>query len=332
MKILKFIVVEFEKTFDLKHFQRKTEKTIIKFHSTYQNQFGESFIFSGEQNNIEYKCFDNIIQIANDLINIISNDLEDTINLISLSKISGKKIFSCQPSIFLESECDVDSKKLKKVSKLELTNPVNVAQISVTHLLNFETCLNSLGDRLDGVKIFSEALSANSTSGKFREYIRLFERAFNKENRALIKPLSLFLGSAKKLEYNEDEIRNWISIRHRLNHSNNKEGFLIDREIIHYIPRVEQAAYDILFNKKLWANKSLDRKDLFQFKKRIDKDNRAVVKTKSNEDIGLILYDETRTFPVSFMARFEPNKIPKEWWYEGDGKYTLEKLIKTEKD
>lgn len=331
MKILKLIVVEFEKTFDLKHFQRKTEKTIIRYHSTYQTQFGKSLIFSGEQNNIEYKCFDNKIQISNEIINIISNDLEDTINLISLSKISGKKISSCQPSIFLESECNADSEELKKVSKLALTNPVNVAQISVHHSLDFEKCLNSLGDRLDGVKIFSEALSSNSTSGKFREFIRLFERAFNKENRALIKPLSLFLGSAKKLEYTEEEIKNWITIRHRLNHSNSKEGFLIDREIIHNIPRIEQATYDILFNKNLWGNKSLDRRDFFEFKKRIDKDNKAVVKTKSNEDIGLILYDETRTFPVSFMARFEPNKIPKEWWYEGDGKYTLENMIKIEK-
>jgi hypothetical protein len=331
MKIFKLIVVEFEKEFDLNNFQKKVQNTSIRYHSTYETPFGKSIIFSGEQGNLEYERIDNKIKISNEIINSICKDLEDTINIISLSKISGKKISSSQPSIFLQPETDSELSDLNNASKLALTNPVNIAQISVGQELDFEMCQNELEDRLDGVKIFSEALSSKSPSGKFREFIRLFERAFKRENRGLIKPLTSFLETAEKLEYNEDEIKDWIGVRHRLNHSNSKEGFLIDREIIHQIPRIEQAAYDILFNKNDWGNKSLLRRDLFKFQRRVNKNNQVVLKPESTENISLIMYDETRTFPVSYMARFDPSKIPSEWWYEGDGKYTFSNMIRIEK-
>jgi hypothetical protein len=118
-------------------------------------------------------------------------------------------------------------------------------------------------DRKSGILLINEALSHTTSSGKFRDYIRLFENAFGLSTKELPKKLTQFLHP--KFGYSRDEIRQWTNIRDPLSHADNKENSAIyyESDITPYIDRVEQAAYDVLFNKLKWGNKSSERKDVW---------------------------------------------------------------------
>lgn len=329
MKIIKLITVTFEKTpKDLDNFQYLTNDTLIKFHSIYKTEKEEHLIFTAELKEIDFSIESDTIKINKKSINNVNKNLEDVINLISLSQNTGKNISSPRPSIFLESENLNDTVILRKIKKMSFDKLINLARQNIEHTFDLDFCLKNFNDRLDGVKIYSEANSAKTSSGKFREYIRLFEKGFKSSNSGLIKPLAEFLLSYEKLNYDKSEIENWINMRNKSVHANCKEGFLIEREIISLIPRLEQAAIDILFNKSNWGDRSINRKNLFEFKRGIkDSNNNIFLPPLSNENLQYIFFDESKTFPVNLKANFDQKMIPINWWYQKDKNYVFENAV-----
>jgi len=53
--------------------------------------------------------------------------------------------------------------------------------------------MGRLADRADGLALLVEASGIRHASGRFHEYIRVFERAFGKASRLLALPLAEFL-------------------------------------------------------------------------------------------------------------------------------------------
>lgn len=333
MKIIKIITVTFEKIpKKLENFQHLTNDTLIKFHSIYKTEKEEHLIFTAELNGIDFNIESDTIKIHENIINKVNKNLEDVINLISLSQNTGKNISSTKPSVFLESENLNDTAILQKIKRISFNKLVNLARQNIEHTFDLDFCLNNFNDRLDGVKIYSEANSTKTSSGKFREYIRLFEKGFKSSNSGLIKPLSDFLLSYTKLNYDKSEIENWINMRNKSIHANCKDGFLIEREIISLIPRLEQAAIDILFNKSNWGNRSINRRNLFEFKRGIkDSNNNIFLPPLSNENLHLMFFDESKTFPINLKANFDQKKIPRNWWYQKEENHVFENAVSIEK-
>jgi len=295
------------------------DKTInnvrIKLQDKLNGKIENVFIFSAELKNIEFEQNKETIKISNKTLDKLIDSIENLINIVSLSIHNGRVINSSNPSIFLEHENIEDYRILSQIDRFEFDKP-KLAYFSPKHTFNIDFCLENLKDRFDGVRLITEAITASTFSDKFREYFRLFEIAFKKSNRALAKPMTDFLIQDKRFNYSKQEIEKWINIRHRIVHANHKEGFLINRNLLEIMARIEQAAIDILFNKLYWNNGNIERKNIFLFKTGVNENNQVFSLPNLTYDYSMIAFDETHTFPMSTTGGFKPELIPKTWKYD----------------
>jgi hypothetical protein len=124
--------------------------------------------------------------------------------------------------------------------------------------------LATLNDRLPGVALLAEAYAHNTASGRYREWVRFFEAAFSREFTSLGKKLSQTLNPM--LGYTRGEIEAWISKRHPFIHADGKQAttLLMERDARGIARRMEQAALDILFNKRHWGTWSSERSEVWR--------------------------------------------------------------------
>jgi hypothetical protein len=115
-----------------------------------------------------------------------------------------------------------------------------------------------LRERPEAARLLAGAVNASRPTAKLVSNMRIFEAAFKKSGEELKGTSFLFLDKAN-LEYSKTEIDHWIHCRHRVAHADNKSRVMFDSDVYSLIPRVSQAALDIVFNKKIWRNKSTDR-------------------------------------------------------------------------
>jgi hypothetical protein len=128
-----------------------------------------------------------------------------------------------------------------------------------------DQALVGLADRRDGAVLLAEALSAvGHVTGQFHEYLRVFERGFKLGPNALIDPLARFLRGARGLGYTKNEIAYWLAdLRGPATHADRRPGFALASDIEPVIWRVEQAAYDVLLNKKNWRSPDSERRKAY---------------------------------------------------------------------
>lgn len=317
MKFIKIFIVDFDQPLESNFsFEKKLNNIHIKFHDLIQGKLKSVYLFSAEKNNIDYSLTEKSISISKNVIEEITLTIENCINVISLSKHIGRTINSANPSIFLVHENENDYGVLSNAEKIEFDNP-KLAYSNPIHKFDINFCFENLTDRFDGIRIFAEVYTAKTFSDKFREFFRLFEKAFNRSNRKLIIPMTKFLCQNSKLNYSQNEIENWVKIRNKTIHANHKEGFLINRDLYEIMSRIEQAAIDILFNKQYWNDSSITRESKYNFEKGILNENNQVFSLPNiTYDISIMAFDETHTFPMSYSGGFKPENIPNEWWYE----------------
>lgn len=126
-----------------------------------------------------------------------------------------------------------------------------------------------LRNRLDGLALLANSLSEGTTVGRSRELFRLFERAFRVGPSETTKPLYTFLSThprATELAYTLDEVRHWLeNLRASAMHADRRESYARSSHIEPYLGRMEQAAYDALFNKEHWRHKSSLRRQQLDF-------------------------------------------------------------------
>jgi len=238
--------------------------------------------------------------------------IEHLTNLVSVSEMCKKSISSSTPCVAFIPENEKERKYLEK-SKGYSSELKKVVRFRYS--TSQETIENNFEDRLDGYALLSEALSNQTAIGKFHEYMRLFERAFTLSSTKLIIPLSDFLKSSG---YTKDEINDWIyKYRHPATHADKKD-FILESDIRPIIPRIEQAAYEILFNKIKWRDPSTTKHSILEQDGGSKNGKEFFVKMKKEPAIDIQLLDHYEIYPVDSHGHLE---FSKGWWMK-----TLEDL------
>lgn len=240
--------------------------------------------------------------------------IEHVANIISITERCSRKISSPTPHIALIG-CNEQEKKWLSNSTGIYSQSLNVYNPMVTITIDSEI-LSTLTDRVDGVSLLAEALSSSHLGNRYREFIRLIECAFQRTIPNIDKKLSKFLNGAN-LGYTREEIKKWLSYRNGSIHANKKNTPIIvyESDVRIFIPRMEQAIYDILFNKKVWGDSSTER---------LNKWEPPVATTNTEGDLTITagkpmilrnqIFDDFNAYPLDLGAILTVTQLPKEFW------------------
>lgn len=236
--------------------------------------------------------------------------IESAANLLAVGQGTPRTISSPVPCVALIRESDEDRDWLSRVPGFAL--PKCEEQTAwFGHDLNVFEHLEVLSDRLDGVSLLAEAISQAHLAGRFRDLIRVFERAFARSSAALVKPLATFL-HIPLYGYTEAEVRNWLlDVRHPLTHADKGNAFLIERDVRPILRRVEEAAYEVLLNKRNWRKPDSAREVRWTPDAVLTQDT-PVIRRHSTPVIHFYLLDDLCCYGRDLNATMR--KPPEEWW------------------
>lgn len=248
---------------------------------------------------------DNELLIPEALTKSCNKAIEEYGACLSVYSNNGISITSPETPIRLYPQWLADRKILKKVKTYKkYTNSGRVK--FKTHIDGLHV-FEELTDRLNGVKLLSEAITATTPTGKYKNYVRLFELGFGAPFTVLVKKLTKFIDPSFKIS--RADIQSWIDIRHPITHADKKKTDFIafDSDVDPFITEMESAAYDVLFNKKNWQNKSTERREILN----------TINKPRDGEEasltLTLTLKDHFNSFPLNMsQIRFLHPGWPKE--------------------
>ncbi len=254
----------------------------------------------------------NLVIIPADKRRLAESALEAAANVMSVSCGCSRKIASPSPPVALMPETDDEQSWLRARKAIDVNRGMSAG---ATRLVSPEKTLELLRDRPDGLSLLSEALSHSHVTGRFHELMRLFERAFTLSSSKLIQPLSDYL-SATSYGYTTTEANDWVfEYRHPVTHADRRDEFLLESDIRPIIDRVEQAAYDVLFNKKEWRSPSTGRREFWAPEAGTSSPGGALFLKRGTETaIVLQLLDAFSAYPQDLSACL--NKLPDCWWAE----------------
>jgi hypothetical protein len=189
--------------------------------------------------------------------------IEAAATVLSVLNHSARRISSPFPYVALYLENEQEARWASNLSRFAGHN-FGIPQTTF-NLPPTPEYLAALADRLDGATLLTEAISQDHATGKFHEFMRLFERAFALVPSQFEKKLAQFLEGAD-LGYQRAEVKSWIDLRNPATHANDSTRSLIvlESDIRPVIARMEQAAYDVLWNKKTWQDPSRERRLMWQ--------------------------------------------------------------------
>lgn len=224
-----------------------------------------------------------------------------------------RAVLTATPPLALAPDNDVDRAMLRHLRciRADAAHPI----ASIYSQIELKDAVAALGDRLNGAALIAEAYSHTTMSGRFREFVRLFELAFSRDftqmEKKLVQPLHPALG------YTQDEIRTWQALRHPFTHADGKltKVLAFESDARGVIQRMEQAALDVLFNKSEWGVWSSKRRGGWMpTAVTVDAAGKAVVRQNSiNVSSEWILLDEFRAFPRSLEMRH--TNLPQDWFH-----------------
>lgn len=237
--------------------------------------------------------------------------IEHYANLISVSNYMRRSINSTMPALAFMPQTPEEIQFLNNATDIATPSGNRGIPGSV-----YEIDINSYGkhlaDRLDGVAILAEALGHNQASGRFRDSIRCFERAFARAGQKLIKPLAAFL-SAGSDGYSRPEIARWIEIRDGVTHADKRDEILFEGDVAWVVERVTQAVYDVLLNKQVWRNPDPGRRIVWSSPcGTVNADCGLRANTNHDMLITFKVFDEYRRFPLNLDGAL--TGIPAGWW------------------
>ncbi len=240
--------------------------------------------------------------------------IETSANFIAVARRCTRSISSPMPYIALLPEEADDSAWLEGALGFDVTLQ-NIPQDTFDSPLQLPDLVAALGDRTDGTALLAEALAHRHPTGKFHELMRLFERAFGCGPYGLINPLSLFLDGAE-LGYTRPEVERWVvGLRHPATHADRRDEFVLESDIRPVILRMEQAGYDVLFNKSIWRDRSTERRSVWvPSAGSLSADYQKHFRMQHNTTGALYvqIFDGFFSYPLDLSApRME---VPDEWW------------------
>lgn len=197
--------------------------------------------------------------------------LSEMAAMIGIQSETPWQILSPQPYLALSSESDAERELLQSSKRIILPGvpsapPMHGEGIGKVgypiHLL--------LKDRRDGVILLGSAVRVGGGIAKLHELFRVFENGFGRAGAGLIEPLTEFLQSYPKwdLGYTRSEVDSWVNrLRNPATHADLKKSTRVayDVDVERHLFRIEQAAYDVLFNKAQWNTRDTGREMRWSF-------------------------------------------------------------------
>ena len=173
------------------------------------------------------------------------------------------------------------------------------------------------GNRI-GVDEAGAALGAGHGVAKLHELIRVFESGFAVSGQQLVKLLTEFLRSYPTwgLGYTKGEVKSWIvELRDPATHADLRKAkkILLDTDVEFALHRIEQAAYDVLFNKATWQTRNASRSQRWSFAAMTDRDGTSIVA----EGAALRVHDEwdhQHAFRLNEKYRVNADSLPSSWF------------------
>ena len=202
---------------------------------------------------------DGTILVPKDVRNRLEEWLEYAANLVAVGDTVGRQISSPSVSVAFSAKTHEAEQWLADSTGYKSQESKSINSGGAMRVNVEPEILGQFGDRLDGISLLAEALSQNTALSRFRDLIRLFERAFRTPSGKLGQLLVDFLD--KQYGYTLHEITQWLDLRDRATHADVKPGHKIayEKDVFQLIGRLQQAAYDVLMNKKTWQTNDIDR-------------------------------------------------------------------------
>jgi hypothetical protein len=238
--------------------------------------------------------------------------IESLANLIAFGQGSRRSISSAHPEVFLKALTESAEEWLS--AKSDLQRGRGRSTVSAIRQLDLgEAELNALNDRRDGVALMVEAMGNNHATGRFHEFIRLFERAFKLPPRKLTQEVVAFLDP--RFGYSKTEVQHWFEgLRDPATHADERNEIVFEADVGPVIDRMEQAAVDVLLNKESWRNQSTKRRDLWRPDSGSKGPGNELFGPQGMPEGGVRgqLLDEFAAFPLDLSAHLR--SVPAGWW------------------
>jgi hypothetical protein len=202
------------------------------------------------------------ILVPDDLRRKLERALEEMADLLAVTHQCSRSLASPLPYVAIDP-IDEEAKAWTSVTTAIRTGKSGVPD-RMKHALDVEQAVLLLADRADGVSLLAEALCQNHPTGKLHEFMRLFERAFARPAREVCRDfLAGFLGPLG-WGYDSSEINQWLHLRHLATHADRRPEYAVEADTRPVVNRMEQAAFDVLFNKEKWHHPSSVRREVFK--------------------------------------------------------------------
>lgn len=201
------------------------------------------------------------ILVPSDLRRKLEETLETMANLLAVTHQCGRTIRSTIPYVAIDP---IDEEAKQWISA---ATAIQAAKEGVPdrmqHALDLNTVIPLLTDRLDGAALLAEALCQDHPTGKLHEYMRLFERAFARPAGDVCRDLLVDFLTPLRYGYDANEINHWLHLRHLSTHADKRLDYAVESDTRPVVNRLEQAAFDVLFNKEKWRDPAIARRKVF---------------------------------------------------------------------
>jgi hypothetical protein len=240
--------------------------------------------------------------------------IENWANLVAVSERCKRSISSPTPSVAFLPEDEEARRWLDSTNGILRSRDSGIASIR-GFSIDPDTTLELASDRQDGVALLAEALAHDHPTGMFHELLRVFERAFRRTSSQLIAPLAKFLAAAD-MGYSVGEVKRWATeLRHPATHADEKATFVLESDIRPVIPRMLQAAYDVLCNKARWRSPSTERREIWHPPGGIGGEPFTLFKVpESVVEMELQWFDEVGSYPRNLNVDIGQVLPPEMWW------------------
>jgi hypothetical protein len=253
--------------------------------------------------------------------------IESVADVLAVLNHCPRTICSPRPFAALAPENDAERRWLDESAEFEGGDAVLSSMCNPDEVTPESMMLMS--DRTDGAALMAEALAIEHATGRFREFIRLFERAFALPPSKFEKKLTQFLEGAD-LGYDRAEVRRWVAFRNPATHADDlARPFLVfESHVRPVIARMQQAAFDVLYNKKVWRDPSRERRNVWTptSASLSDSGNRFRATQNPSSDVMQIrLFDPFHAFAMDIGP---PLRLGPELWSKwSGGRYRLAEMI-----
>jgi len=238
--------------------------------------------------------------------------IELTADVIGTYLATRRSISSPVPWIANIPESDSDREFLQKArgidfflkARQDVREKIDLTKVPV----------DTLADRTQGLRLFSDALVQDDPLSAYRDLVRFFENAFALPTSLLGKKLTQFLNTGVA-RYARREVDGWLSLRDAAIHGDGKMAkyLVLQADVRPIVGRMIQAARDTLFNKGECNNPARVRRDVWRPIACVaDSEGAIEIQQFCTPTLNAQLLDSFEAYPIDFTATI--NSPPPDWW------------------